>query len=255
MAETNFIGKSRALSQAGLNLAAAATGVDPIDLWTVVSVETSGCGFLPDRRPQVLFERHYFHRLTKGRFDDGDISDASPGGYGLSGTHQYERLNRALALDRTAALQSASWGMGQIMGENHAAAGFPDVEAMVAAMAGSEDSQVAGLGSFCKNAKMVSALKNHDWVCFAEHYNGPAYATNRYDVKLRKAFETGKIPDLRLRAAQLYLMFNGFNTGGVDGQAGPGTRAALGLFCRKQALPPTNEIDDQLLARLEASLG
>src|SRR5204863_9082982 len=33
------------------------------------SVETSGCGYLPDRRPKILFERHVFSRLTEHRYD------------------------------------------------------------------------------------------------------------------------------------------------------------------------------------------
>src|SRR5262249_21522773 len=52
------------------------------ELWTVLNVETSGCGSLSDRRPQILYERHVFHRLTGGRFDDGDLSDSASGGYG-----------------------------------------------------------------------------------------------------------------------------------------------------------------------------
>jgi hypothetical protein len=114
------------------------------EIWTVLAVETAGCGFLPDRRPQILFERHIFHGLTGGRFDDGDISDPVAGGYGPGGAHQFERLQRALAKDRIAALKSASWGLGQIMGGNFAASGFPDVETMVAQMCDSEDSSCCG---------------------------------------------------------------------------------------------------------------
>src|SRR5436190_4109842 len=68
-----FIGKSAALSARGLAAVAAALGVASSEIWTVIAVETSGCGFLADRRPQILYERHIFHRLTGGRFDDGDI--------------------------------------------------------------------------------------------------------------------------------------------------------------------------------------
>src|SRR5947199_8204907 len=113
-----FLGRSLALSRAGLVAEANALSVDLPEIWAVVAVETSGCGFLADRRPQILYERHVFHALTHGRFDDGDISDAASGGYGAGGSHQYERLDRALQLNRDAALQSASWGLGQILGRN-----------------------------------------------------------------------------------------------------------------------------------------
>src|SRR5579885_2614771 len=130
-----FQGTALALSSEGLAEAASKMGVFATEIWTVLAVETSGCGYLPDRRPQILFERHIFHRLTQGRFDtNGDISSATPGGYGASGAHQYDRLASAIACDREAALQSASWGIGQIMGENFAAAGFRNVENMVTAV-------------------------------------------------------------------------------------------------------------------------
>src|SRR5262249_20105306 len=91
-------------------------GVSDIEIWTVLAVETKGFGFLTDRRPQILFERHIFHKLTNGRHDAGnaDISNATPGGY-VGGAGEYQRLEKAIALDRDAALKSASWGVGQVM--------------------------------------------------------------------------------------------------------------------------------------------
>jgi hypothetical protein len=47
-----------------------------------------------------------------------------PGCYGPRGASQYDRLNRAILKDRTAALQSASWGLGQIMGMNFVTRAF-----------------------------------------------------------------------------------------------------------------------------------
>ena len=87
-----FQGSALGLSAEGLARASSNLAVHVPEIWTVLAVETSGCGFLPDRRPQILYERHVFHRLTRGRFDDRDISDPSPGGYGPRGTQQYDRL-------------------------------------------------------------------------------------------------------------------------------------------------------------------
>src|SRR5579885_1016050 len=194
---TDFVGRSLALSADGMETVASNLGVRADELWTVMTVETSGCGFLPDRRPTLLFERHIFHRLTGGRFDDGDLSDSSPGGYGALGSAQYLRLTRAAQLDRTSALQSASWGLGQILGENCAMAGFPDVESMVAAMSDSEDAQLSAIGEFLKASKLDAALQRHDWTAFAKGYNGPAFSKNRYDEKLAAAFaylDAGTLP-------------------------------------------------------------
>lgn len=88
---------------------------------------------------RIIYERHILHRLTNGRYDDADISDPTPGGYGPRGALQYDRLALAISKDRTAALQSASRGIGQIMGMNYTRVGFHNVEDMVAAMSDSED--------------------------------------------------------------------------------------------------------------------
>src|SRR5215510_13273028 len=107
----DFVGKSQALSQNGLDVATGTLSVAAPEIWTVLAVETSGWGFLPDRRPQILFERHLFSKRTNGRFDLCDVSNPQAGGYGLTGANQFTRLASAIALDRAAALESASWGL------------------------------------------------------------------------------------------------------------------------------------------------
>jgi hypothetical protein len=64
-----FEGAGKPLSDAGLARAANELGVQLPALWAVMTVETKGCGFLADRRPQILFERHVFRKRTNGRFD------------------------------------------------------------------------------------------------------------------------------------------------------------------------------------------
>jgi N-acetylmuramidase/Putative peptidoglycan binding domain len=255
--KTEFTGKSSPLSQAGLVAAADSISVKPEELWTVIAVETSGCGFLPDRRPPILFERHVFHRLTGGRFSQSPVSNLSPGGYGASGASQYNRLASAIALDRTAALKSTSWGLGQIMGENFAMTGCPDVETMVFEMTDSEDAQLKAVATFIGKSKLSAPLQQHDWRAFASRYNGPTYAKNQYDVKLAAAygkFSSGAMPDLTLRAVQLYLTFLGSKTGGIDGIDGPRTRAAISAFQRTHGLAETGAADDNLILALRTAL-
>jgi hypothetical protein len=241
-----FQGTGFAMSGDGLATAADMMGVHAAEVMTVLAVETQGCGFLPDRRPQILYERHIFHRLTNGQFDDGDISDPSPGGYGPGGAHQYDRLAAAIALDRTAALKSASWGVAQIRGENFQSAGFGDVESMVAAMTKGEDQQLVAMANFLLKGKLQLTLRTHDWTSFARGYNGPNFAINQYDKKLSGEFQklsTEGLPDLLVRAAQLYLTYLGFDPHGIDGVAGRRTLSALADFQTKNGLPVTSSID------------
>ena len=86
-------------------------------------------------------------------------------------------------MNPNAALQSASWGIGQIMGENFSAAGFPDVETMVAAMVDSENAQLDAFRSFLQSNRLSGPLQAHDWASFARGYNGPNFAMNQYDTQ------------------------------------------------------------------------
>src|SRR5688572_3325692 len=111
-----FSGPATPLDDAAIADAAKKLGCEVAAVRAVIDVESRG-GFLSDGRPKILFERHYFSRLTKRKFDASHpgVSNGQWGGYGAGGAHQYDRLNQAAALDRDAALHSASWGLFQIM--------------------------------------------------------------------------------------------------------------------------------------------
>lgn len=254
----DFIGKSLALSATGLSDAIVALKTKEPEVWSVLSVETKGSGFQPNRKPKILFERHVFSRLTKRRFDasNPDISSRTPGGYGTGGDHQYDRLAKAMELDEDAALKSASWGLAQIMGENFADLGFTSVQDMVQTMVASEDGQMAAFSAFLLSCKLDQAINAHAWAKFAKRYNGPNYEKNSYDAKLDRAYKkysTGSLPDLNLRAAQVYLTFRGFNPRGIDGIMGAGTRTALTAFQTSAKLPTTGLADAATLAKLAPS--
>ncbi len=250
-----FTGAASALTEAGLSAFMDATGACAPDLWAVLSVETSGCGFLPDKRPKILFERHKFHAMTGGTYDRShpDVSAPSAGGYGLGGANQYNRLAEAVALDRESALKSASWGIGQIMGQNHVQAGFDDVETMVAAMVESEDNQLVAMAKFLNATHLAAPLSHNDWIAFALGYNGADYASNNYDGLLAQfhgRFTAGPMPDVDVRAAQVALTFRGYNPHGIDGLLGPGTKSAIGKFQADNGMEETGCVDASLFAAL-----
>lgn len=252
-------GDALPLSRGGVDSLLTSSGLSEAELWAVLSVETSGCGYLSDRRPKILFERHVFSRLTQNRYDgdDPDISQPTQGGYGAPGAHQYDRLNAAMQLNQPAALMSASWGLGQIMGEQFAAAGFSSVEAMVAAMCASEDNQCAAMLSFMTAMHLVTPLKAHDWAGFARRYNGPNFAASNYDGLLQHFYERytkGGLPDLLIRAVQILLLFKGFRPGPIDGVIGAATRAAITQFQQSAGLQSTGVADATLLHSLQASV-
>lgn len=256
-----FQGVALPLDMDGITKATELLQVGIAELVAVGTVETRGFGYLRDRRPLMLFERHIFCRETNHQFDglDPGISNPKPGGYGQSGAPQYERLRRALALNRRAALRSSSWGLGQVMGFNAQAAGFADTETMVVAMMASENAQLLAMARFIQGRpKAVAALRSHDWTAFARLYNGPNFAINKYDVKLAAAFQSfqaGTFPDLQVRTAQAYLAYLGFSPGAVDGLMGRLTRSALHEFQEQNGLTVTNEVTDEVLAALKQQAG
>jgi hypothetical protein len=101
---------------------------------------------------------------------------------------------------------------------------------MVARMSDSENAQFGAMARFIKANGLDGALRTHDWARFAAGYNGPNYRINNYDTRLAAVFaqvSRGALPDLRVRAAQIYLTFLGYDPHGVDGIMGRMTRAAL----------------------------
>ena len=250
----DFQGDGLPLTVKGMDAAAGAIGVGLAELWAVVRVETRGWGFLPDRRPHTLYERHVFHRLTRGAFTScpPEISSSKPGGY-LGGAREYDRLARALAFDRRAALSSTSWGIGQVMGFHAESLGFADVEEMVADMVASEDGQLGAMARFVVGQKLDRALRDHHWAGFARGYNGVSFAKNHYDEKLQWEYAdlvANGLPDLRLRTAQLRLLYRGFQPGPIDGMMGNLTRTALRQFQAQEGLTVRGELDDATEARL-----
>ncbi|MCA8879024.1 MAG: DUF3380 domain-containing protein [Rhodobacteraceae bacterium] len=252
----DFSGNGTPITGTGMAKVCDTLDVGEPEIWAVLTVETRGFGYLADRRPQILFERHWFSRLTDRRFDAAhpNISNRTPGGY-KGGAAEYGRLAQALALDEDAALSSASWGLPQIMGFNHQAAGYASAKAMVEALVESEDNQLAALGAFISaNSKMLRAIRQHDWASFAAAYNGPNFRKNHYDTRLAAAFAKNKtmIPDLGLRAAQVALTYLGIDPGPVDGLPGRRTSGALDDFQSEEGLPVTGILDEETDQRLKA---
>jgi hypothetical protein len=260
MADLPCLCSATPLTADGLQFAMDTLSIDAATLWAMVFVETHGCGFFPSRRPQILYERHLFSQSTGGQFDATapDVSNPVAGGYGAGGDSQYTRLAQAYALDPEAALKAASWGLGQVLGENATSVGFASVDDMVAAMAASEDQQLKAVVGFVQSKHVESALQQQRWADYAKVYNGPDFAKYKYDTNLSMAYnlykDPGKRPDLTVRTAQMYLYLLGYDPHGVDGSMGAHTSTALHNFQVAQQMTLTTEIDDGVVASLVAAL-
>lgn len=180
------------LTPADFSEAAYILGCDIATVQAVAEVEAPRGGFNPDDTPVTLFEGHKFHKFTGGQYDkvapDLSYKTWTRKHYGKIWQQEQLRLQRAIALDRQAALRSASWGKFQIMGFNHALVGFLTVQKFVNAMYAGERQHLLAFVEYCKASNLVNALVVRDWADFAHGYNGPGYASNQYDEKLAAAY-------------------------------------------------------------------
>lgn len=181
-----------ALTRADFIDDAAQIGCDVEAVMAVAAVESRGGGFDPEGFPKTLFEGHWFHKLTKGKFTESHPDLSYPTWtkkfYGKTWPVEKDRLARAMELDRPAAMMSASWGMFQIMGFNHSRCGFKTVQQFVNAMCKDENAQLGAFTQFVINSGLADEMKDRRWADFARHYNGPGYALNKYDTKLAAAY-------------------------------------------------------------------
>ncbi|MDY3979778.1 MAG: N-acetylmuramidase family protein [Tidjanibacter sp.] len=174
-------------------------GLETAVLQAVAEVESgSRGGFLSDGRVVILFEAHIFWRRLKLRgIDPAPLLTANADILSPTwnrtlyrgGRAEWERFEKAAAIDLVAARESASWGAFQIMGFNYSRCGEGSVGSFVAKMASGEAAQMELFALFLQNSGLTASLRTKDWITFAKRYNGSGYAANRYDVRLKDAYD------------------------------------------------------------------
>lgn len=188
---SNFIGQAKPLDDIDLPRIGWQIGVGEDEVHALMDVEAPGSGFDDVGRPKMLFEPHKFYWNLRGQ---QRVTACEQGlAYPKWGTKpypkdSYPRLQRAMVINESAALKSASWGRGQVMGEHHAMLGYPSVQAMVLAFAADEEAHIQGMVDFIKANHIDDDLRAHRWAIVARVYNGPSYAKNQYDTRLAAAF-------------------------------------------------------------------
>lgn len=165
----------------------------------VNEVESRGCGFSTSGHPVILFERHIMYRRLQAKGMRQQKIDAfakvypelvneEAGGY-LGGEAEWQRLEQAKQIDESCAIEAASWGLFQIMGEHWQRLGYNSAQDWQTQMETSESSQFLAFSRFIKASHpLLTALRDQHWAVFAKGYNGPCYQRNAYDAKLARAY-------------------------------------------------------------------
>jgi len=171
--------------------------LDPAALMAVIEVESEGrAGTMINGRqePLIRFEGHYFDRRLPPEKQEIARREglASPTAGAVknppSQAARWRMLDRAAAIDRKAAYEATSWGIGQVMGAHWAWLGYASVEALVEEARGGVEGQARLMLRYIEKAGLLDPLRRHDWAAFARGYNGPAYTRNSYHLRLSLAY-------------------------------------------------------------------
>lgn len=200
----DFHGDAKRLTDLDLPRIGSLIGVGEDEIHAILDVESAGTGFDASGRPKALYEPHVAYRnssgQTRARLVESRLAYPRWGEQPYP-RDSYLRIYAAQQIDETVALKATSWGLGQILGENYAAAGYFTPAAMVKAFCDSEAAQLEGVINFLKFHNLAGALKSHDWVALARGYNGAGEASHGYHTKLSAAFRHWQqIPDTPLIA-------------------------------------------------------
>jgi hypothetical protein len=190
-----FVGAAKRLDDIDLPRIGHQIGVGEDEIHAFMDVESAGHGFDPQsNRPIILCEPHVFYR----NLPIAKRANAVKAGlaYPKWGTKPYPKtqelryvwLGKAMALDETAALKACSWGLTQILGENHHAAGYDTAQDFVLALMEDEENHLEATVKVLVSMHVDDDLRAHRWAVVARAWNGAGYAANKYDTKLAAAF-------------------------------------------------------------------
>jgi murein L,D-transpeptidase YcbB/YkuD len=235
-----------AFDNADYRRAAARLDVPVANIMAMAAVESAGETFwLLDGKlvVPVRFEAHWFGKLTGYRFNDShpDLSCVSwhPELAARTRAGAWDQLNRARALDRDAADQSASHGAFQVMGMHWKRLAYPSVKAFVDSMnANGDDGQMDAFARFIQTDPALHAsLALGAWLDVEQRYNGGGYG-GTYAARLRVAAEIFESHDAPKAPRAMRKGDRGADVAALqtalgvraDGDFGAATDAAVRLF-------------------------
>lgn len=208
---TSFVGRSKDVvmelvkrkyvNESDICAQADLLGIQPALYFAIQEVEARNAGFFDDGRCVILYERHKFFEYYMAKHGRGEavklkarneaICSDEAGGY-LRGIREYERLDAASRIDPEIAIKSTSWGLGQVMGFNWEVVKAVSPADLRTRSEASEHEQLKFMSGFIRYAaggKLLNAARQLDFASIALYYNGKAYRINKYDEKIRDAYQ------------------------------------------------------------------
>lgn len=171
--------------------------VHPAAILAVIEVESAGKIYAVvggQNEPLIRFEGHYFDRRLKGAAllearakglanpNAGDVKNPA------TQAARWKMLARARDIDEQAAIESTSFGIGQVMGAHWKDLGYLSANSLLMEARSGVAGQLELMMLYIKIFGLLPAVKAKNWTNFARGYNGRAYKKNAYDTKLAAAY-------------------------------------------------------------------
>lgn len=233
-------GAPASLAERDYEAAADRIGCDIAAIKAVWEVEASGRHFLNDGSVVRRFEPHHFPSAYWAAIGFAVNNGELPWRASLRLSSE-AMFRKAVDIDVDAAMRASSWGAPQIMGFNHADAGFDSPRDMVEHMAISAAHQLGAFVQLVEAWGIATAIRAHDWRSFAARYNGSGQV-DRYarlmETAYRKHSGGARSPEV-LRVGSRGVAVKELQRAlgiEIDGAFGPATHAAVMAFQERAGL-------------------
>jgi hypothetical protein len=279
-------GGVRKRSAEGLKAIATRLKCELATVQAIVDVESRGSGVDASGHVKVLFEKHRFYKQLPEKLraravkaglarkvwispEKGGYKDQPDNAAALRFLVDAVNFCEANGLDNSAALKSASYGLGQVMGENFGLCGWPSVQAFVLDMCESEDKHVDAMMGFLVGNGLADEMRAKDFDAIARVYNGDGQV-KIYGAKLRSAYQkhAGEPAEIKdpVRAAGLRVGSSGYRVEAlqkrlneigfavrVDKDFGPTTRNAVMAFQASHGIEVDGVVGSETQAALDVA--
>lgn len=244
-------------------------------LQAVAEVESNGQPYAlvkGKQEPLIRWEGHYFdERLTPAQRAVARAQGlASPRAGGVknpkSQAARWEIVTRAALINRQAALESFSIGLGQVMTAHWKRLGFSSVDDMIRLARRDAGGQIDLMARYIDKFGLDDELRRLDFTGFARGYNGSGFRKMGYHLKMAAAYHrlAGSMPvsevtgmlrmgsrGARVRQLQTLLVRAGYAVK-VDGDYGSSTRDAVRDFQKAHKVKVDGVTGPETIRLLEA---
>lgn len=243
---------------------AAALRVPAAHLAAIIEVESRGRVYAKvdgQDRPLILFEPHLFYRRLSGAARDEAVQLKLASKtwnkrlYPKTQAERWAQIKAAAELcDRHRmnsnwpAFESASYGVGQVLGEHWDDLGFASFDEFYNMMMSGAEGQIEIMCRFIVKNGLLDELQEGRWPAFFRGYNGPQWERNGYGKAIERALAnyggSTAAPDgmlrmgskgARVREIQALLVRAGHRIR-IDADFGPSTKAAVQDFQRSAGI-------------------